>query len=126
MLWTASGLMPLPVSPPSASPLSLSRIRENWGRLVLVIKMKAREKSRASFINQMSAGQTKLNPVERCRQGGKPRRFDLSLLRKTEILKGQWRRENHSFGGNCSREKSAGWLVWPSYWEWPPGESCRV
>jgi hypothetical protein len=46
---------------PSASPLNLSRIRENLGRLLLLIKVDGCEKSRTSFNNQTPAGQTKLN-----------------------------------------------------------------
>jgi hypothetical protein len=45
-MWrTAWEQMPTPFSPPSASPLSLSRIRENFGFLAVVIKLEAHEAS---------------------------------------------------------------------------------
>ena len=49
MCCTASGQMPTPFSPPSASPLSLSRMRENFGFLAVVIKLEARAAS-AKFL----------------------------------------------------------------------------
>jgi hypothetical protein len=51
--------MPLPPSPPKASPLSLSKIRENLGRLVLVIYVMARNKSIVSINNKKPGGQIK-------------------------------------------------------------------
>jgi hypothetical protein len=49
-MWrTAREQMPTPFSPPSASPLTLSRIRENFGFLAVVIKLEARTASRMIF-----------------------------------------------------------------------------
>jgi hypothetical protein len=49
-MWrTAWEQMPTPFSPPSASPLTLSRIRENFGFWAVVIKLEARAASRMIF-----------------------------------------------------------------------------
>src|ERR1035437_1005431 len=59
-MWrTAWGQMPTPFSPPSASPLSLSRIRENFGFLTVVIKLEARGTSWTIFNSRRTTRQIK-------------------------------------------------------------------